>query len=156
MIEVVHYGSQDANVELWTDNGKIKTIINGMNCFGQFIKPDQKLLKQHFPGIMQADRKTMRGDSQKLGSITHCETQLQNSTVKVFNAYVMFDWGSDKNTLNYEALESCLIKVAENLTDDEPISMLDPGYELQTSDKTKIREIIEKVMGDRRILIFIP
>ena len=152
MISVIHYETHGANAELWTDKGQVRVLINCMNCFGQFSKPEQKVLKSEFPSVIGADRKTQRGDCSKMGTVTKCTAKKYGKDIDLYNAYIMFDWGSDKNSIRYDALRSCLMKIAEGIDDAESVCILDPGYNLNSTDNERCLSIIEEVLGTERTI----
>jgi O-acetyl-ADP-ribose deacetylase (regulator of RNase III) len=98
--------------------GKFDVIIHGCNCYCTMGSGIARTIRETFPEAFEADRKTKRGDPDKLGTITFavipvgisCVRDTADLSLHVVNAYTQFGFGPGLQ-VDYEATRAALKKV---------------------------------------------
>jgi len=74
---------------------KYDVLVHGCNCFNTMGSGVAKAIATKWPGVVDADNRTIRGDMTKLGSYTTYQT---DSGLIIVNAYTQYDYGRDGKT----------------------------------------------------------
>lgn len=74
------------------DINKLTIILHGCNCFHIMGAGIAGYLAKKFPEVLEADRKTIRGDIEKLGSFSIATL---NQNLYVVNCYTQYSPGAD-------------------------------------------------------------
>ncbi len=90
---------------------KFDVIIHGCNCFCTMGAGIAKLIKQKFPAAYQADLETVKGDRNKLGTITWAKAE--DIELFIINGYTQFNWRGQGQKADYEAIRSVFRTVKE-------------------------------------------
>lgn len=90
---------------------KFDVIIHGCNCFCTMGAGIAKLIKQKFPTAYQADLETVKGDRNKLGTITWAKAE--DIELYIINGYTQFNWRGQGQKADYEAIRSVFRTVKE-------------------------------------------
>ncbi len=134
-----------------TKSGEIDIIVHGCNCFCKMGSGVAKLVRKNFPVAYYADQDTVRGDVNKLGTITTSATLYKGRLIYVFNAYTQYKYGYfGKRYVDYEALRSCFRMVA-NVVKSQP-KVMKIGYPKIGAgrgggDWDVIKDIIDEELG---------
>ena len=97
-------------------NGDFDIIIHCCNCFNNMGAGIAKFIKQKWPDAYNADNKTMKGDSSKLGTFTFAKVKTKyNADFYIVNAYGQYHYakppiGKEVN-LDEEALRNSFLSV---------------------------------------------
>ena len=90
--------------------GEFDIIIQGCNCFCTMGKGIAPQIKKAFPEAYEADLKTIKGDRDKLGTVSVAYNE--EHKVGIVNAYAQYDYRPTEiddlvRRTDYEALRSC-------------------------------------------------
>jgi len=91
------------------EEGKFDYIVHGCNCHHTMGSGIAKQLKEKYPGVFEADKRTNHGDMYKLGGFSYFNT----GKFIVVNAYTQYSWypkNIDICAFNYEAFRGFLAK----------------------------------------------
>ncbi len=103
----------EGNLISMADNGEFDVIIHGCNCFCVMGAGIAKTIKQKWPSSYDADLKTVRGDKNKLGTISKAIVETTSNTeLIIVNAYTQYHWHGQGNKADYDAIRSCFKQVA--------------------------------------------
>ena len=84
-------------------------VANCHNCLGAGIA---RQIASKYPEAVEADNKTLRGDINKLGTVSIARTKDKKF---VINLYGQFDVGTQKRQLNYEAFYNGITTIREKM-----------------------------------------
>lgn len=125
-------------------NGKFDVIVHGCNCFcamGSGIAP---VIAKTFPDALEVDKNTIKGDKQKLGTISVAYDQ--DYELYVVNAYTQFSFGGKEVHVDYDAIRTCFKQIKTEFHDLRiGIPMIGAG--LGGGDWDIISGIIDEVFG---------
>ena len=124
-------------------------LANGCNCFCTMGAGVAKAVIDAYPGAYEADKKTKKGDSSKLGRITFSKEK----DIIVLNCYIQYRYGADFRKLNYEALYLCLVKISDTMKKGESILFPKIGCGLAGGDWNIVLSMIENVLKDFDVTI---
>ncbi|MDB4311956.1 macro domain-containing protein [bacterium] len=134
-------------------DGDINVLAHGCNCYNTMGSGIAPLIAKAFPAMHEVDQRTTKGDEKKLGNLTGA---VVSENLVGFNLYSQYGyWGRNKGEmdLDYDALESALIKLRDRLqealhkgwlTVDPIIGLPKIGAGLAGGDWEKIEKIIHK------------
>lgn len=91
--------------------GNYDCIAHCCNCFNTMGSGVAFSLKIAFPEIYEADKKTSRGDLNKLGNFTSTTIRINNNLTTIYNLYGQYRYGRDKKYLNEYALGLAMYKM---------------------------------------------
>jgi O-acetyl-ADP-ribose deacetylase (regulator of RNase III) len=132
-------------------HAKEDLVIHGCNCFCTMNSGVAKSIRERWPEALTADKRSEKGDINKLGTYT----MVKVSPLKyVVNAYTQFNFGRDKVYLDYEALERVLEKINLGFYYGLSVALPRIGCGLAGGDWEKVKPIIEKTLGSRDITIY--
>lgn len=133
-------------------------IIHGCNCFhtmgGGIAYQVQKL----YPGAYREDKRTIKGDKNKLGTYSYFQTKNIFNTDKdifIINAYTQYSFGTEKTHADYKSIEEVMIKINNHFKEPLTISMPKIGCGLAGGNWNIVEKIIEKVFDNREIFVYI-
>jgi O-acetyl-ADP-ribose deacetylase (regulator of RNase III) len=97
-------------------DGYFDVILQGCNCFNQMGKGLGLTMKQKLPEVYEVDCQTVKGDKNKLGTISY--VTLSNTPLTVVNCYTQYQYNSKTVDVltEYWTIEPCLTKVKELFT----------------------------------------
>lgn len=132
-------------------NKEFQIFAHGCNCFCNMGAGIAKIIKQIFPQVYKADKSTIYGDKDKLGTIDIVAVGDVTSPKFVINAYIQYDFGKNKINVDYNAVESCFKSTNEFITKYEFTELTIPkiGAGLAGGDWKIIEEIIKKSIDDK-------
>ncbi len=135
------------------ESGEYDVLIHGCNCFCTMGAGVAKQVKKHFPGAYDQDLTTVKGDINKLGSITFTEVPLENEgSVTVVNAYTQYRYGRGVQ-LNYGAVGTCFNDI-RTLFSGKKMIYPKIGAGLAGGDWSIISNIIdEELQGEDHTLV---
>ncbi len=93
--------------------GDFDLIIHGSNAHCTMGSGIAKRIREVFPEAYDADCKTVKGDRNKLGEISFAEVERKGKTITIVNAYTQYDFGGSKVHVEYDAVEKCAKKIAD-------------------------------------------
>lgn len=139
--------------DLIRDADKYDVILHGANCFNTMGKGIALQVKTKFPQAYQVDCRTKKGDSNKLGTITHTT----DTTPVVVNCYTQFDYRKQyedeaKVFLDYGALKTALQAVKKQFK-GKKIGMPRIGCSLAGGDWSTVKQMIENILGDEDVTV---
>jgi O-acetyl-ADP-ribose deacetylase (regulator of RNase III) len=94
--------------------GDFEVVAHGCNCFCTMDRGVSPLLAKYFKcDKYRMEQPKYKGDINKLGTIDFESYWLPRHTtyVDVINCYTQYEYGTDKQYLDYEALTLCMRKV---------------------------------------------
>ena len=99
-------------------DGKFDVIMYGCNCFCNMGAGIAKTIREEFPEAYEADCKTKKGDSTKLGDFSQAKIKTENGKdLKIVNLYTQYKWGPNAE---YSAIRDSLqLWVGETIAPDE-------------------------------------
>jgi O-acetyl-ADP-ribose deacetylase (regulator of RNase III) len=130
--------------DLVRDAEKFDVIGHCCNCFNTMGAGIAPQIKHKFPEAYAVDCETIKGDENKLGTISYTE----NSTPIVVNLYGQYDYTgrrSGKMDLDYDALRSALKAMKEKFS-GKTFGMPMIGAGLAGGDWNVIEKIIQEEM----------
>lgn len=97
-----------------TKEGWFDSIGHGCNCFHTMGSGIAPLMNSLSDGeLLKADKKTSCGDINKLGSISWTDVTVNNHSVRMFNLYTQFNYGTQDNVyvhwLSFESALSAMV-----------------------------------------------
>jgi O-acetyl-ADP-ribose deacetylase (regulator of RNase III) len=125
--------------------GKFEVVCQGNNCFhvqgggisGQFIR--------EWPGCYAVDKKTVKGDVGKLGTISSCLAVTDNKDpLVVVNCYTQFNPGPD---FKIGAFDKCMKQLKESFG-NKKIGMPKIGCGIAGGKWEDVLPIIQKHLGN--------
>jgi O-acetyl-ADP-ribose deacetylase (regulator of RNase III) len=137
-------------------NGEVVAIGHQANCFNTMNSGVAKEIKARLPAAWEADQLTVKGDHDKLGTIS--VGQLRNEVTReptglVYNLYGQYRYGYDAaGYTDYEALAEALASMRDDLLTGK--DLWDVGFPkigagLGGGDWDMIYGIIENIFDDR-------
>lgn len=123
-------------------DGDIEVVVHGCNCFNTMGKGFAKAIATTVPEAALADKKTVKGDRDKLGSYTTAQSKDHN--FMVVNAYTQFGYGTGQKHLDEDALKTALMKVKENF-EGKKIGMPKIGCDNAGGDWEEVKKIIASI-----------
>lgn len=132
-------------------------IVHGCNCFcAMGAGVALQVIKMYPDAYYEVDAKTKQGDKEKLGTYSKWVGKhfFKDKEITIVNAYTQYTANPWVKPLDYEALEKVMIKINQDFK-DKTIAMPKIGAGLAGGDWEKISEIINKVFGEKEILIYV-
>jgi O-acetyl-ADP-ribose deacetylase (regulator of RNase III) len=118
--------------------GKFDVIIHGCNCFNTMGGGIAREIAQRYPEAAKADRSTVSGNIDKLGSYTVWET----GSFCIVNAYTQYNMSTGEDVFEYEAF-GVLIRKFVHIFAGCNIGIPYIGMGLAKGDKELIMSYIE-------------
>lgn len=117
-------------------------IIHGCNCFNAMGAGIAPQIAKAFPSAYKIDQGTVKGDKDKLGTISLAFDPRYE--LYIINAYTQFQFGG-QHPLDYIALGKCF-KQIKTLFHNKRIGYPEIGAGLGGGDWNKISKIIDKIL----------
>lgn len=133
------------------NDDSLTIIAHGCNCFNTMGAGVAKSIKQKYPIAYEIDNKTIRGDINKLGTISWA---IINNKLKIANCYTQYYYGRNKINIDYNAVISCFININNNSTKDDIIGMPKIGCGLAGGNWNTVLYYINNILYNRNIKIF--
>ena len=132
-------------------DGCFDVVAHGANCFNTMNSGIAKQLRETWPQIYEADRKTIKGYRAKLGNWTMAYLEQENCIV--LNMYTQYRYGYSGNLYaDYDAIRSCMKKLASEVG-TERIGMPKIGSGKAGGNWDIIISIIEAELGHLDVTI---
>lgn len=137
--------------------GQFDLIIHGCNCFCTMGAGIAKAIKAEFPDAYYADLNTVKGDKNKLGTITYADVNIKDHKLIVVNAYTQYHYTGSEGKVNYDALQKAFAEVKAQFSGLK-IGYPAIGAGLGGGDWNIIASIINKELGgeDHTFVEFLP
>lgn len=140
-------------------------LIHGCNCFHTWGAGVAKKMRQLYPKAYEQDLKTVKGDKDKLGSITHTRVPhyfYPERRLYVVNLYSQYNygnvmWGDPRQSYHqadYDAIKSGM-EMVRYVFGGHNIAMPRIGAGLAGGDWNVIRKIIQNVFKSTAMKIVI-
>lgn len=128
-------------------------LVHGCNCHNNMGAGIALRIKNLWPQAYSADCLSNRGDVNKLGTYTLAVVE---PNFVVVNLYTQYNYGGAKVNLSYEALESGLRLMVDNVNSDSVIFLLPAkiGCGLAGGDIKLTQPIIEKELINCEYYLF--
>lgn len=123
-------------------------IVHGCNCFCTMNSGIAPQIKKKFPEAFEVDCKTIKGDKNKLGTISYTS----KTKPIVVNAYTQFTYGREKIQCDYAALKNCMQAIKLEFS-GKKIGMPKIGAGLAGGDWNVIEKIIADILQDEDVTI---
>lgn len=147
-------------------NSDIDMLVHGCNCFCGFGRGLASYIDKAFPEALKADKETIPGDKNKLGSYSIAEV-LPNRYV--LNAYVQYHWIKGLNNepkilkyekkvpllANYKAIDNVTKKIANDFKKDITIGFPKIGAGYANGDWKTIEAIIKQNLIEKGFNVII-
>ncbi|MCA9071646.1 MAG: macro domain-containing protein, partial [Planctomycetaceae bacterium] len=91
--------------------GQFDAIVHGCNCQCAMGKGIAKTIKETFPAAYKADCKTVKGDREKLGTISFVTVEHEGREITIINGYTQFHWRGPEGRADYDAIRGVMQKV---------------------------------------------
>jgi len=127
--------------------GEFNVIIHGCNCWNTMGSGIAAQIRKVFPRAFTEDYKTIRGDKDKLGTITIAKYDCCD----IVNAYTQFKFGQGRHA-DYDAIRGCM-KEIQRLYTGKKIGLPFIGAGLAGGDWNIISVIIEEELADEDITV---
>lgn len=127
------------------ESGDFEVLIHGCNCFCNMGAGFAFYLKSKYPEVLRADKSTILGDREKLGSYTHTliKTEKNKEKIIIVNAYTQYNWKGEGVLVEYEALRNVFSQIKNDFK-GKKIIYPKIGAGLAKGDWRKIKKIIRK------------
>lgn len=125
---------------------KYDILVHGCNCFCNMGAGFALYLKKHYPIVLETDRETIVGDSDKLGTYTYCEVTVDQRKMIVVNAYTQYHWRGKGVLADYNAIAKVFSSIARDFH-GKKIIYPKIGAGLANGDWGKIEMIIKKELN---------
>ncbi|NVJ60758.1 MAG: macro domain-containing protein [Gammaproteobacteria bacterium] len=130
----------DGDLIQLAEQGLFDVIVHGCNCFCTMQSGIARQIKDNYPQAYQADLKTTKGDSAKLGTYSFSEAEIGNFVI--VNAYTQFRYGRLKRYADYDAIQRVFSAIKRDFS-GKRIGYPLIGAGLAGGDWTIISEIID-------------
>ena len=115
-----------------------------MHFIHSFIfKIVQKYIKQDFPEAYEADKKTVYGDKNKIGTFSEALIERNGHKFVVINAYTQFRFGGGVDNFEYDSFPKLLQSIKEKYG-DKRIGLPLIGCGLAGGDEPRILKMIKE------------
>jgi O-acetyl-ADP-ribose deacetylase (regulator of RNase III) len=136
-------------------SGEVGAIAHQANCQNTMGSGVAKALREAFPEIYEADCATIRGDYDKLGSLSWTF----NQHGMMFNLYGQFNYGRtpDVTYTDLEALEKSMnvMRLFLDAAGVVNVGLPKLGAGLGGAEWEDVEAIIDRVLGDLNVTVYI-
>jgi O-acetyl-ADP-ribose deacetylase (regulator of RNase III) len=133
-------------------------IVHGCNCFKVMGSGVAKYVHEYYPAAYAADLNYGEyGDSNKLGTYSKWTGQhykYKDKKITVINLYSQFGANPLQKPFDYNAFEVGFKQILKDYP-TESIAMPKIGSGLAGGDWNRIESMINKISGDREIIIYV-
>lgn len=139
------------------EDDKVNVIIHQCNCHHIMGGGIARKIAQIYPAAEEADRKTVKGDAQKLGTYSVASVDGKY----IINLYGQFDISSGERETSYDALArgfEAIERKIRNSADPEKYILGVPyglGSDLARGSWTIVRAILEKTFAKSPVVLHI-
>lgn len=139
------------------EEGRFDVIIHGCNCFCAMGNGIAKTVRDRLPEAYAADRKTKKGDRNKLGTYSSATIVRGDISFVVINAYTQFDFWTKGVKADYEAIDAVMKKVKADFP-GKTIGYPLIGAGLARGDWSRISQIINDALAgeDHTLVQYVP
>ena len=128
-------------------------IVHGCNCFNSMGAGIAVTIKNEFPEAYAADLQTVKGDRNKLGTISHAEIDRDGIKLIVVNAYTQYRYNDRGILADYKAIALCMKAIKLNFS-GKSIGYPKIGAGLAKGDWQTIAKIIDRELaGENHTLV---
>lgn len=127
-----------------------QVLVHGCNIYNAMGNGIALTIKQTFPEVYELDKRTIKGDYSKLGTIQYVYV---NPDLFIVNAYTQITYWDPKKLLCYDAVRSCMKHIKIKFT-GKKICMPKIGAGLARGNWDKIYEIIKEELFDEDVTVF--
>jgi O-acetyl-ADP-ribose deacetylase (regulator of RNase III) len=133
--------------------GEFDVIIHGCNCFCSMGAGIAKQIMETFPGAYHADKKTVSGDKNKLGTYSKSDILIPQKNLTIVNGYTQYHYAGSKILADYDAIKS-LFSLIKTDFPNKTIAYPKIGAGLAGGDWKRICGIIEdQLSGENHTLV---
>lgn len=97
------------------ESGDFDVIVHGCNCLCSMGSGIARTIRDKYPQVYAADKKTEKGDRNKLGNYSLSLIK-SDKTFVVVNAYTQFDYSRTKICVDYDAVRSVFKKIRKDFS----------------------------------------
>lgn len=94
-------------------NGRLPVIVHGCNCFCNFGAGIAKQVKNTFPEAFDADKRTVAGNKNKLGTLSITQVVRGSRGITIVNAYTQYRYGGGVVNADYDAIDKCFQQIRD-------------------------------------------
>lgn len=144
----------DGNLISMALNGDFDVIIHGSNCMNTMGSGIALEIKNNFPSAYDADQKTKKGDSKKLGTYTSSLITLESGKkLTVVNAYIQYKYGREGYLYSdYNAIRKVMKKINKDFKGSS-IGIPRIGAGLANGCWATISGIIKSELSDAKVTL---
>lgn len=137
--------------------GKFDVIVHGCNCFCTMGAGIARAIQTEFPEALTADKTTVKGNKNKLGTYTSATVTKYGKEITVINAYTQYHYRGRDGKADYKAIKKVFRKIKTGFS-GKRIGYPKIGAGLAKGDWAIISEIIIKELkGEDHILVeYVP
>lgn len=135
----LHYG----NLIEKAKSGEFDVIVQGCNAFHTMGAGIAKHIKTAFPEAYEADKTTVYGDKNKLGTFSEATVNINGHNLTIINAYTQYRYGTDKDHFEYDSFPKLLKSIKEKYG-DKRIGLPLIGCGLAGGDEPRILKMIRE------------
>lgn len=107
-------------------DAKTDVVAHCANCFNTQKSGVAAALKKKYPQIEQIDSQTMKGDKNKLGTISFIQLNSLEKPKFGANLYGQYYYGTERRQVNYEAIYRALEELKGEMSDRSLTSVAFP------------------------------
>lgn len=134
------------------EDGFFDVIAQGCNCFCAMGAGLALSIRKRCTEAWEADKRTNKGDREKLGTCSVATCYRNGHLFDVVNAYTQYYWEGEGVLADYDAIESCMKLIKENYS-GKRIGLPKIGSLRARGDWEKILKIIEKTLNNEDVTI---
>lgn len=133
--------------------GEFDVIIHGCNCQCAMGAGIAKTIKATFPEAYKADCETIKGDKDKMGTISFATVNRYGNNVTIVNGYTQCHWRGKGVLVDYDAIRSVMSSVKSRFS-GKRIGYPKIGAGFARGDWETISRIIdEELYGEDHTLV---
>jgi len=130
----------------------MQVIAHGCNCFHTMSAGIAKEIKIKYPQAFAADKATIYGDINKLG--TYSRATITEIPLDIINCYTQHKFGTDKVHVDYDAIIKVMTKIKNDYSPAIRIGFPRIGCGLAGGDWDIVYSILDRVFDDRFVWIY--
>lgn len=133
-----------------------QVILHQANCFTTMGSGIAASIRGLYPEAYEADCRTIKGDSKKLGTFSWAKTKRDNKII--INMYSQYNYGRESRKTNYEAFANGLERVRDFLLEKKLTSLSIPykiGCNLGGGNWNVVKTIIYETLSNQPFDVFI-
>ena len=134
------------------ETSDLDIIIHQANCFHVMGGGIAKIIKQRFPAVYEADLKTIRGDRNKIGSMSSAIVEYLGKEREIINLYSQYTFGGNIETI-YSAMENGFNIIDKKYTNKNIGVPYKIGCGLAGGDWNTVLDLIHKCFKNNNVYI---